>query len=141
MRIQYKSTGRSVKASARPNRTRMSNRTRMPSNARRPIKAEEEMIDDSEIMDQDTSELLFEATDVADLLAEITGEDVDMDMDDDVVVFTIGEDEYTIEPEGDEEVLESVRRPMRRMRPVKAGRRPSRTAQRKPAARPSVRRK
>ena len=112
----------------------MSNRTRMPSNARRPIKAEE-------IMDQDTSELLFEATDVADLLAEITGEDVDMDMDDDVVVFTIGEDEYTIEPEGNEEVLESVRRPMRRMRPVKAGRRPSRTAQRKPAARPSVRRK
>ena len=134
MRLQYQSTGRSVKASARPNRTRMSNRTRMPSNARRPIKAEE-------IMDQDTSELLFEATDVADLLAEITGEDVDMDMDDDVVVFTIGEDEYTIEPEGDEEVLESVRRPMRRMRPVKAGRGPSRTAQRKPAARPSVRRK
>ena len=134
MRLQYQSTGRSVKASARPNRTRMSNRTRMPSNARRPIKAEE-------IMDQDTSELLFEATDVADLLAEITGEDVDMDMDDDVVVFTIGEDEYTIEPEGNEEVLESVRRPMRRMRPVKAGRRPSRTAQRKPAARPSVRRK
>lgn len=141
MRLQYQSTGRSVMASARPNRTRMSNRTRMPSNARRPIKAEEEMIDDSKIMDQDTSELLFEATDVADLLAEITGEDVDMDMDDDVVVFTIGEDEYTIEPEGDEEVLESVRRPMRRMRPVKAGRRPSMTAQRKPAARPSVRRK
>ena len=135
MRLQYQSTGRSVKASARPNRTRM------PSNARRPIKAEEEMIDDSKIMDQDTSELLFEATDVADLLAEITGQDVDMDMDDDVVVFTIGEDEYTIEPEGDEEVLESVRRPMRRMRPVKAGRRPSRTAQIKPAARPSVRRK
>ena len=135
MRLQYQSTGRSVKASARPNRTRM------PSNARRPIKAEEEMIDDSKIMDQDTSELLFEATDVADLLAEITGQDVDMDMDDDVVVFTIGEDEYTIEPEGDEEVLESVRRPMRRMRPVKAGRRPSRTAQIKPAARTSVRRK
>lgn len=135
MRLQYQSTGRSVKASARPNRTRM------PNNARRPIKAEEEMIDDSKIMDQDTSELLFEATDVADLLAEITGEDVDMDMDDDVVVFTIGEDEYTIEPEGDEEVLESVRRPMRRMRSVKAGSRPSRTAQRKPAARPSVRRK
>lgn len=141
MRLQYQSTGRSVKASARPNRTRMSNRTRMPSNARRPIKAEEEMIDDSEIMDKDTSELLFEATDVADLLAEISGEDVEMDMDDDVVVFTIGEDEYTIEPEGDEEVLESVRRPMRRMRSVKAGSRSSMTTRRKPAARPSVRRK
>ena len=64
MRLQYQPTGRSVKASDRPNRTRMSNRTRMPSNARRPIKAEEEMIDDSKIMDKDTSELLFEATDV-----------------------------------------------------------------------------
>ena len=91
MRIQYKASRKPVKAS------------------RRPINAEEEMIEDVPVMD-DPGELLFEATDVADLLAEVTGEDVNMDMDDNVVVFTVGEDEYTIEPEGDEEVLEEARR-------------------------------
>lgn len=128
MRIQYKASRKPVNAS------------------RRPIRAEEEMIEDVPMMD-DPGELLFEATDVADLLAQVTGEDVDMDMDDNAVVFTIGEDEYTIEPEGDEEVLEAVRKPLRNKRPVAANtkrvpnRKPSVKASTKPAAKPPVRRK
>lgn len=124
MRIQYKASQKPVNAS------------------RRPIKAEEEMIEDVPVMD-DPGELLFEATDVADLLAEVTGEDVNMDMDDNVVVFTIGEDEYTIEPEGDEEVLEAVRKPLRNKRPVAANtqRIPNRKPPVKASAKPSVRRK
>lgn len=128
MRIQYKASRKPVNAS------------------RKPIKAEEEMIEDVPVMD-DPSELLFEATDVADLLAEVTGEDVNMDMDDNKVVFTIGEDEYTIEPEGNEEVLEAVRRPLRNKRSVAANtqripnRKPPVKASTKPAAKPSVRRK
>ena len=124
MRIQYKASQKPVNAS------------------RKPIKAEEEMIEDVPVMD-DPSELLFEATDVADLLAEVTGEDVNMDMDDDKVVFTIGEDEYTIEPEGDEEVLEAVRKPLRNKRPVAANteRIPNRKPPVKASTKPSVRRK
>lgn len=124
MRIQYKASRKPVKAS------------------RRPIKAEEEMIEDVPVMD-DPGELLFEATDVADLLAEVTGEDVNMDMDDNVVVFTIGEDEYTIEPEGDEEVLEAVRKPLHNKRPVAANteRIPNRKPPVKASTKPSVRRK
>lgn len=124
MRIQYKASRKPVKAS------------------RTPIKAEEEMIEDVPVMD-DPGELLFEATDVADLLAEVTGEDVNMDMDDDVVVFTVGEDEYTIEPEGDEEVLEAVRKPLRNKRPVAANtqRIPNRKPPVKASTKPSVRRK
>lgn len=124
MRIQYKASQKPVNAS------------------RRPIKAEEEMIEDAPVMD-DPGELLFEATDVADLLAEVTGEDVNMDMDDNVVVFTIGEDEYTIEPEGDEEVLEAVRKPLRNKRPVAANteRIPNRKPPVKASTKPSVRRK
>ena len=135
MRIQYTATrNKPVKAS------------------RRPIKAEDELMDDMPVV-EDAGELLFEATDVADLLAEVTGEDVNMDMDDDVVVFTIGEDEYTVEPEGDEEVLEATRRPLRGKKPVAANkrtaparrpaptRRPAVKASTKPAAKPSVRRK
>ena len=124
MRIQYKASRKPVKAS------------------RTPIKAEEEMIEDVPVMD-DPGELLFEATDVADLLAEVTGEDVNMDMDDNVVVFTVGEDEYTIEPEGDEEVLEAVRKPLRSKRPVAANtkRIPNSKPPVKASTKPSVRRK
>lgn len=124
MRIQYKASRKPVNAS------------------RKPIKAEEEMIEDVPVMD-DPSELLFEATDVADLLAEVTGEDVNMDMDDNKVVFTIGEDEYTIEPEGDEEVLEAVRKPLRNKKSVAAN--TERVLSRKPpvkaSTKPAVRRK
>lgn len=125
---------------------------------RKPIVAEEtldiEMPEEEMEMDAPT-ELLFEATDVADLLAEVTGEEVEMEMDDDVVVYRVGEDEYTIEPEGDEEILEAVRKPLKNKRTVAANKKPATPAKKpvaaskKPAARtprnaaakPAVRRK
>ena len=68
----------------------------------------------------EASDLLFEAEDVADLVAEVTGEPVDVTADDTTVVFAVGEDEYTVEAEGDEEVLEATRRPLRGKRTVAA---------------------
>lgn len=132
-------------------------RVNYKANRRRPVVAEEtldvKMDIPEESMDAPT-ELLFEATDVADLIAEITGEEVEMDMDDDVVVYRVGEDEYTIEPEGDEEILEAVRKPFKNRRTVAANRRPAAPAKKKPvaaskkpvrvprdAAKPTVRRK
>lgn len=67
----------------------------------------------------EATELLFEAQDVADLVAAVTDEDVQVETEGEQVVFTVGEDEFTVEPEGDEEVLESVRT---NKRPVKANR-------------------
>ena len=64
--------------------------------------------------------LLFETEDVAELVAEVTGQEVEVKADDESVVFTIGEDEYTVTPEEDTEVLESVRRPLRGRRRVSA---------------------
>lgn len=58
-------------------------------------------------VDPEAAELLFEVQDVAEFVAEVTGEDVDVTADGDEVVFGIGEDEYTITAEGDEEVLEA----------------------------------
>lgn len=76
------------------------------------------VIADTEIAPEAT-ELLFEAEDVAQLVAEVTGEDVAVDATDDTVEFTVGEDVYTVEPEGDEEVLEASTR-IRGRKPVKA---------------------
>ena len=81
--------------------------------------------------------LLFETEDVAQLVAEVTGQDVEVVADDDAVVFTIGEDEFTVTPEEDTEILEAVRRPFRSRRPIaanKAIRRPVRRPM--PARRP-----
>ena len=99
------------------------------STARRAVKAEDEIIEDEIIdeeipegdfeeniedqgevfVDDEASELLFETEDVAELVAEITGMDVDVTVDDeaDSVTFGVGKEEYTITPEGDEEVVES----------------------------------
>lgn len=60
--------------------------------------------------------LLFEPEDVADLVSEVTGEDVDVAVEDDNVIFTVGEDEYTVSPEGDEEVLESSKKCNRKVK-------------------------
>ena len=88
----------------------------------------------------EASDLLFEAEDVADLVAEVTGEPVDVTADDTTVVFAVGEDEYTVEAEGDEEVLEATRRPLRGKRTVAAStnrnlKRNSRAIRRYPAKR------
>ena len=70
------------------------------------------------------ADILFEADDVAQLVAEVTGQPVEVDADEEgsVVTFSVGEDVFTVEPEGDEEVLESCGRKMRSKKPVKASR-------------------
>ena len=59
----------------------------------------------------EATELLFEAEDVAQVVAEATGEDVAVDVTDEGVEFTVGEGEEAdvifVEPDGDEEILES----------------------------------
>jgi len=92
---------------------------------------EQEMLDEVDAVDTD---LLFEASDVAELLAEVTGEAVDVTVQDDgeSVDFAIGEDVFTIKAEGDEEILETSRRSLRGKKPVAASRRPAAS---RPAAR------
>lgn len=84
----------------------------------------------------EASDLLFEAEDVAELVAEVTGEPVDVSADDDTVTFAVGEDEYTVEAEGDEEILEAVRRPLRNKKAVAASRRINRNTRTRRSARP-----
>lgn len=70
----------------------------------------------------EAADLLFEAEDVAELVAEVTGQPVEVSAEDEgnAVTFTVGDDEFTVEAEGDEEILESVRRTFRGKRPVSA---------------------
>ena len=96
-------------------------------NKRSRVVAEEELdtqVGGEAVVEPEASDLLFEAEDVAELVAEITGEDVEVTADEDSVVFAAGDDEYTVEAEGDEEVLEAVRRPLRNKKAVKASRKP-----------------
>lgn len=79
----------------------------------------------------EASELLFETEDVAELVAEVTGQTVEVTADENTVVFTVGEDEFTVQAEGDEEVLEATRRNFRGKRAVAASRKP---ATRRPVA-------
>ena len=86
---------------------------RVQKKARRVV-AEEEI----EIAPEAT-ELLFETEDVAEIVAEFTGEDVEVEVSEDGVEFTVGEDTITVEPEGDEEILEAATR-VRGKKAVKA---------------------
>lgn len=86
---------------------------------RRKIMASEEMGGEPTVAPE-ASDLLFEAEDVAELVAEVTGAPVEVTADDTTVVFTVGEDEYTVEAEGDEEILETSRRTFRGKRTVAA---------------------
>ena len=70
----------------------------------------------------EASDLLFEAEDVADLVAEITGEPVEVTADEDEVTFAVGDEEYTATAEGDEEILEATRRPFKGRSRVAASR-------------------
>ena len=76
----------------------------------------------------EATELLFEAEDVAQVVAEATGQDVAVDVTDEGVEFTVGEGEEAdviyVEPDGDEEVLESSTRSCKRS--VKASTRAAR---------------
>lgn len=72
----------------------------------------------------EATDLLFEAEDVAELVAEVTDEEVTAEVTDDgSVEFTVGEDDiYTVTPEGDEEVLEAVTKVFKNKKSVKASR-------------------
>lgn len=93
----------------------------------RPAKTRRVMAD-TEVAEE-VVELLFEANDVADLIAEVTGEDVTVESDGDVAEFTVGEETYTCEPDAGADTVESSTRVRRRnsvkastRRPVRAGR-------------------
>ena len=43
------------------------------------------------MLDEEATDLLFEADDVAELVAEVTGEDVEVTSDENQVVFAVGE--------------------------------------------------
>lgn len=110
--------------------------------ARRNIRANDELIED-DIIEEDAavepvvdvapeaSDLLFEAEDVAELVAEVTGEEVAVTADEDAVVFEIGDTEYTVEAEGDEEILESTKVKRAGRKAVKASRKVTRTRARR----------
>lgn len=72
---------------------------------------EDEVIDEvgAVDIDPDAFELLFETADVAELLAEATGAEVVVEENDGVVNFEIGDEIFTITPDGDEEeVMEAI---------------------------------
>lgn len=89
----------------------------------------------------EAADLLFEAEDVAELIAEVTDKVVEVTADGDEVTFAVGDaeagedvEEYAVTAEGDEEVLEASRKTLRGKAPVAASRRPM------PARKPMARR-
>lgn len=134
--MKYRKTIRASKS------TRVSPRTVSASRAmskKRAIKAEDEIdeIEEEEFdipedadvggaidIDPAASELLFETEDVANIIAEFTGDDVEVTIDDEgdgAVTFAAGENKITVTPDGDEEIVESSSR-LRRARRVSASR-------------------
>ena len=100
----------------------------------RKVMADEEFddVDDVEVadveVDPDASELLFEAQDVAELIAEVTEKPVEVTADEDTVVFSVDGTEFTVEADGAEEVLESRKvrgRSVKASRKVRCARRPA----------------
>lgn len=90
---------------------------------------EEEVTEEAEVtVDPEATELLFQAEDVAELVAEVTGMPVEVTVDEDSVKFAVGDDEFTVEPEGDEEVVESAVKMPKTKKPVKASRVPVKAA-------------
>lgn len=96
------------KKATRPARQRLGRR----------VVAEDEIVDTPETsgegevnVEPEATDLLFETQDVAELLAEATGEPVDVTVDDETaeVTFGVGDQEITVAPEGDEEILESCK--------------------------------
>ena len=121
--MKYTKTVRASK-NVRP-ATRRPVRASHPAMRRKSIKADEEFEDIPEdfedapadvadvaevTVDEAATELLFEAEDVAELVSEISGQPVDVTVDDEMVTFTVGDDEYTVTPDGDEEIVEESKR-------------------------------
>lgn len=103
--------------------------------ARRRVRANDEV---EEVVDEvsvdvapEASDLLFEAEDVAELVAEVTGQEVSVTAEEDVVTFEVGDDAYVVEADGDEEILEATRKPLAGKRGVRASRRVSRNRARR----------
>ena len=111
MQIQKK---RNIKRTIKANNVRMGRRIRANE------EVEEEVEEAAVDVAPEASDLLFEAEDVAELVAEITGEEVAVTTDEDVVTFEVGDEAYVVEAEGNEEILESTRKPLRNKKPVKA---------------------
>ena len=92
------------------------------------VRASEEVMEDKAIDTADVdvapeaTDILFETEDVAQLLAEVTEEDVTADVDDESgeIVFTVADDEYIVEPEEDAELLEACTKQRRGSRKVSA---------------------
>lgn len=95
------------------------------------IQKSKRVYSDTEVATE-AEDLLFETDDVAELITEITGEDVDVEADGTTVIFDVGEESYTCEadPESADVVEESTKVRGRRSRKVSAStnrRRPGRT--------------
>ena len=95
-------------------------------NRRRIYAADEEEV----VVAPEVSDLLFEAEDVAELVAEVTGEVVEVEADEDKVVFTVGEDTFTVEADGEEEIVEATRRAPKASKKISANRRTARPGKR-----------
>lgn len=99
-----------------------------------PVEAPVEEEDAGEVnIEPAATELLFETDEVAQLVAEVAGQDVDVTVDDETgeTIFAVGEDEFTVTPDEDVEVLESTRKPLRDKRTIKA-------STKRPARRPAT---
>lgn len=98
-----------------------------------PVEAPDEEDAGEVTVDPEATELLFETDDVAQLVAEVAGQDVDVTVDDETgeTIFAVGEDEFTVTPDEDVEVLESTRKPLRNKRTIKA-------STKRPARRPAT---
>lgn len=59
---------------------------------------------------EEASELLFQAEDVAEILADVTGEDIKVEADGDAVTFEVGDDTFTCTAEPTDEIVESSTR-------------------------------
>lgn len=71
----------------------------------------EEVVEEEEVeVAPEAEDILFEAEDVAELLAEVTDEVVEVNVDGDDVIFSVGEDEFTVTPDEDAEYVESSKK-------------------------------
>lgn len=62
----------------------------------------------------EATDILFEAEDVAELLAEVTEQVVEVNVDGEDVIFNVGEDEFVVTPDGDEEIVETSRKVLKK---------------------------
>lgn len=70
------------------------------------IEVTEETTEDVDI-EPEATDLLFETEDVAQLIAEVTNQPVDVTADDLSVTFTVGDEDFIVEAEDDDEFVES----------------------------------